>query len=51
MIIADYQTQGTMPKPAGKGNANRWFSAQPARYSLTPEEKITLSQFYGGISK
>ncbi|MBN2045531.1 MAG: hypothetical protein JW757_10965 [Anaerolineales bacterium] len=51
MIILNYQTHamGKMPKPAGNGYANRWFSAQPARYSPTPEEKITLSLFYGGI--
>lgn len=51
MIIAYYLTHtlGQMPKPAGKGNANRWFSAQPARFSQSPEEKFTLSLYFGGI--
>jgi len=51
MIIAYYltQTQGRRPEPSGVGDANRWFSARPARYSQNPEEKITLSQSYGGI--
>jgi hypothetical protein len=51
MIITYYLTQptGRMPKPEGKGHANRWFSAQPARNSLNPEEKFTLSLYFGGI--
>ena len=51
MIIAHYltHTPGQMPKPTGNGDANRWLSAQPARYSQTPEEKFTLSHYFGGI--
>lgn len=51
MIIAHYQTHtlGRMPKPEGKGHASRWFSAQPARNGLNPEEKFTLSLYFGGI--
>lgn len=50
MIIAYYQTHsGRMPKPEGKGCSSRWSSAQPAQECQKPEEKITLSQFFGGI--
>jgi hypothetical protein len=50
MIIDHYQTHsGRMPKPKGKGLSSRWSSAQPAQDCQKPEEKITLSHFFGGI--